>query len=188
MQSTTGWTIWLTGLPASGKTVVAQKLQDALRTYAVNSIILDSDALRAILTPTPAYDAAERECFYRQVVQLALLLNGQSSNVIIAATGHRRAYRVAARALLAPYAEVWLRCPPEVCRARDPKGLYANAVGKANNRLPGVGVAYEAPEAPDLIIDSDRTCPELAATSILESIPFLRVFATDDSENWRYPW
>jgi len=95
--------------------------------------------------------------------------------VIIAATGNQRRYRTAARARLAPrFAEVWVRCPIAVCRADDPKGLYAQADARLIHGLPGADTPYEAPEAPEVVIDSDQLTPEAGAGLVLAALPFLQ--------------
>src|SRR5690349_3520820 len=106
MNQPAGWVVWLTGLPASGKTTLAY-------------------ALRGMLLPNSNYTPAERDWFYNRLSELAIWLARGGEHVIIAATGSRRCYREAARARLGPrFAEVWVCCPAEVCRSRDLKGLY----------------------------------------------------------------
>jgi adenylylsulfate kinase len=168
-----GWALWLTGPPASGKTTIARALQRRLGGLGVVAAVLDSDDLRPLLAPAGGYSPAERDAFYQQLVELAAWLAREGINVIIAATGHRRAYRNRARAALAPFAEVWVRCPLDVCQARDPKGLYVQAQEGAITQLPGVGTPYEPPSAPDLILDSDLVDAPQAAELLLAGIPFL---------------
>ncbi|MEZ4661677.1 MAG: adenylyl-sulfate kinase [Caldilineaceae bacterium] len=167
MTTASGWAVWLTGLPASGKTTIAHAVQDALWRQQVHSVILDSDELRAILTPQATYTSQERDQFYDGVVRLAELLNRQQINVLIAATGHRRIYRQMAREQLPRFYEIWVRCPIDVCRQRDPKGLYARAMQQKESTLPGAGVQYEPPLAPTLIIDAETQLPTAAAEQII---------------------
>jgi adenylylsulfate kinase len=95
------------------------------------------------------YAPAERDWFYNRLVELAVWLVRAGEHVLIAATASRRNYRDVARTQLGPrFAEVWVRCPVEVCRVRDPKGLYGRAAAGMIHGLPGVDVPYEAPEAP----------------------------------------
>jgi adenylylsulfate kinase len=174
MEKPRGWTIWLTGLPASGKTTLARALRGKLGEHGVAAVLLDSDDLRRLVTPIPTYSAAERDWFYNRLVEMAAWLAGAGDNVIIAATGNRRAYRDLARGRLAPcFAEVWVRCPIRVCRARDMKGLYSRADTGQIVGLPGVDAPYEWPEAPEVVIDSDRMSAEEAADAVLASLPFL---------------
>src|SRR5689334_9874686 len=115
MEKPRGWTIWLTGMPGSGKTMLAQAIRQGLCQQGVAAVLLDSDELRRLVTPDATYAPAERDWFYNRLVELAAWLADAGDNVIIAATGNRRAYRAAARARLAPdFAEVWVRCPIDV--------------------------------------------------------------------------
>lgn len=167
MTTARGWTVWLTGLPASGKTTIAFALQDTLRQQEIQSVILDSDELRPILTPQATYKPEERDQFYDGLVALAGLLSRQQINVIIAATGNLRRYRQAARAKLPCFYEIYVQCPLAVCRQRDPKGLYAQAAQRKGNTLPGVGAQYETPLAPTLIVDATTQSPLSAAKQII---------------------
>ena len=176
-----GWAIWFTGLPASGKTTLARAVRRALQERGTAALLLDSDELRRILTPHATYAAAERDWFYGQLVDLAEWLARSGENVLNAATGSRRCYREAARARLGPrFAEVWVRCPAEICRARDRKGLYSRADTGVMHGLPGVDEQYEAPLAPELVVDTDRRTPEQAVEAVLTSIAFLRAGTAAD--------
>jgi len=175
MDKPPGWTVWFTGLPASGKTTLARTLRRTLSERGISSILLDSDELRRLITPDATYAPAERYWFYQRLVDLAVWLARAGENVITAATGSQRRYRATARAHLAPrYAEIWARCPIEVCRARDRKGLYTQADTGLIHGLPGVDAPYEAPEAADVIVDTDRMTPEAALDAVLRALPFLR--------------
>jgi adenylylsulfate kinase len=174
MADTDGWALWLTGLPAAGKTALACAIRQKLGERGVNVVILDSDELRSILTPTPAYTSEERAGFYQTLVELSALLVRYRANVIIAATGNLRAYRQPAREQIALFAEVWVRCPVAMCRARDPKGLYAQADAGTIHDLPGVDAPYEPPEAPEVVVDTDLLAITDAADRILAGIPFLK--------------
>lgn len=173
MTNDRGWALWLTGLPASGKTSLARALRDQLTARGTAVVILDSDEVRRVLTPNPVYTREERNRFYAGIVDLAELITGYDVNVIIAATASRRAYRDEARDRLAPFAEVWVRCPLEVCRERDPKELYARADAGEITTLPGIGVPYEEPIAPDAVVDSDRTSPAEEAKTLIARIAWL---------------
>jgi adenylylsulfate kinase len=162
-----GLAIWLTGLPASGKTALAQALAPRLAARGHEVEVLDTDALREVLTPRPAYTAEERDWFYAVLVFLAGMLARHGITVLLAATANRRAYRDAGRRALARFAEVHVRCPIETCRARDPKGLYARAGAGEVRTLPGAQETYEPPERPEAAVDTDRLSPEEAAASVL---------------------
>jgi adenylylsulfate kinase len=136
-------------------------------------VIIDSDELRAILTPSPRYDDAERDWFYGVIADLAAWLTGSGVHVIIAATAHRRAYRDAARARIARFAEVEVRCPPDVLRQRDPKRLYEWAARGEVRDVPGVDLPYESAPAPELVIHTAHESPATGAHRILDRLTAL---------------
>ena len=163
------WAVWLTGPPASGKSTVARALSEALRRRNVPAVILESDALRAILTPEATYEPGERDRFYAEVADLAGLLVRQGVPVIVDATAPRRAHRDRLRAAVRDFFEVLVATPHEICVRRDPKGLYARARGGDAPHLPGATEAYEAPEKPDVVV-SGTAPPEQSAQEILRSL------------------
>jgi adenylylsulfate kinase len=165
-----GFAIWLTGLPSSGKTTLAHALSILLNERGIAVQILDSDELRRRLTPTPTYSAEERDWFYDIITFLAELLAANGVNVLIAATASRRAYRQAARERIGRFAEVHVECPPEVCRARDPKGLWERVDRGEITNLPGADAPYEAPDAPVARVDTACCSAAEAARRILRSL------------------
>lgn len=169
-----GWAIWLTGLPAAGKTTIAYQLKQQLQNYHTPVVVLDSDALRPILSSALHYDEDTRADFYMRLTQLAEVLVRQDMNVIIAATANRRAHRQFARTHLPYFAEVWIKCPLTICWSRDPKGLYKRARAGEIHNFPGIDSEYEEPLAPDWIIDSAEATPEEAVDSVLAQFSFLQ--------------
>jgi adenylylsulfate kinase len=146
----TGAVVWLTGLPASGKSTLAHALAGRLREADREPLLLDGDDVRDALVPRPGYDDFARESFYRTLAGLAGLAARQGLIVVVAATAHRRAWRDAARATAPRFVEVHVATPLDECRRRDPKGLYGS--GDARRALPGVGLPYEPPEHPEVIV------------------------------------
>ena len=158
--------IWITGLPASGKSTIAAALQEQLRARGIQAALLESDVLRKVLTPNPRYDDSERDRFYQQMADLGALLTQQGVPVIFDATANRRAYRDRARRAIPHFLEVFVDCPLSTCMARDPKGIYRNAAGQ----VPGLRVPYEPPLAPDLTIHAASEPPQSAARLILQKL------------------
>lgn len=159
--------IWLTGLPSSGKSTVAKKLHEKLNSLGIKAQILDSDELRLILTPNPTYSESERDWFYRVLGWVAMLLYRNGVNVIIAATGNKRAYRDNVRSEAKDFIEVYVKCPLEVCKERDVKGIYRKALAGEYKTVPGVQAIYEEPLNPEVVIDTSMSDPNECANEIL---------------------
>ena len=155
--------VWLTGLPASGKSRVAAALAELLRQRGVNVAVLESDVLRKSFSEQPGYDEHERQHFYGSMAFIGKVLVDSGISVIFDATANRRAYRDRARAQIPAFYEIYVDTPLEVCRQRDPKGIYRSG----SPHVPGLGAAYEPPEHPDLVIHGDREKPEDGAERIL---------------------
>jgi adenylylsulfate kinase len=159
-----GFAVWITGLPASGKSTVAAALAAQLGARGVDVEVLESDALRRIFTPHPRYDEAERDAFYGQVAYVGALLARHGVAVIFDATANLRAYRDRARKQISRFLEVYVDTPLETCMSRDPKGIYRDA-----NAVPGLQVPYEPPLDPDLVIHGDQE-PEASARRIVAQL------------------
>jgi adenylylsulfate kinase len=159
-----GLVVWITGLPSSGKSTLGRAALAALRARGREVVLLDGDEVRAALVPTPAYDDDGRAAFYETLTRLAALLSRQGTDVIVAATAHRRAFRDAARRALAErYMEVYVATSIEECRRRDDKGLYAASQDGAIASLPGFGKGYERPSSPDVVARDGSDAQALGA-------------------------
>jgi len=164
-----GFAVWITGLPGSGKSSVTRELVALLAAEGMLPVVLESDVLRTILTPEPTYREDERDRFYHQLAGLGRMLVQQGFPALLDATANRRSYRDRARASISRFIEVHVKCPLEVCRARDPKGIYAAAGrGEAAN-VPGVQAAYEEPLSAEVTIDH-RESPAAGAARVLSRL------------------
>jgi len=121
--------------------------------------------VRRVLTPEPTYTEEEREMVYRALVLLAELLTRHEANVIIDATANRRRYRNLARKMITRFGEVYLKCPLQVCMKRErarkerfgaPSSIYRKGRTGASKTVPGVGVPYEEPLSPEVLLDTSR--------------------------------
>ncbi|MFQ5761863.1 MAG: adenylyl-sulfate kinase [Candidatus Bathyarchaeia archaeon] len=174
-----GWTVWITGLPGSGKSTVTRRLVRKLHVINVEAQVLSSDALRKLLTPKATYSDWERDMVYEGLARLAALLAENDVNVIIDATGNHRRYRDRARRLIPRFLEVYLKCSLDVCIRREssrrmtrgaPRRIYQRAKEKAAPGVPGMGAPYEEPLHPELTLESDRLTVEECAEVILRTI------------------
>ena len=167
------WVIWITGLPGCGKSTVALSVKDRLP----DTVILNMDRLREVVTPEPNYSGSERDYVYRSLTYLAKTVSELGHNVILDATGNRKVWRSVARKLIPEFFEVYLACPLQLCmereRARrDTHGAPADIYDKAGQgaSVPGVNVEYEVPEDPELIIDTEKLGPDEAAVMIIKML------------------
>jgi adenylylsulfate kinase len=169
-KSKDAFAVWVTGLPASGKSTLVASLKAELATRGIDVAVLESDVLRQILTPQPRYDEPEREVFYRQMVFIGELLTRHGVPVIFDATANRRSYRNQARERITRFLEVFVDCPLEVCIARDPKGIYQDGADGKTRSVPGLQAAYEPPESPDVLVYGDKELPEIAAQRVIRKL------------------
>jgi adenylylsulfate kinase len=162
--------VWITGLPASGKSVLTAALVRQLRERNIEPAVLESDALRRMFSDDPGYDDKDREYFYRSIAFIGQVLTERGVPVVFDATANLRRYRDRARQSIPHFVEVYVDSPLEVCVQRDPKGIYRKArEGKADH-VPGVGAVYEAPENPDVVVHGDREDADAGATRIIERV------------------
>jgi adenylylsulfate kinase len=158
--------VWITGLPASGKSTITAALKRQLADRGIDVAVLESDALRRIFAGN--YGPEGRDAFYRQMVFVGSLLVEHGVPVIFDATANRRAYRDRARHEIVRFIEAYVDVPLSTCMVRDPKGIYRSAgAGQATN-VPGLQDPYEPPESPEVVLHGDD--PEGDARRIIEGL------------------
>ena len=165
------WVIWITGLPGSGKSTVALAVKEKFP----DAVILNMDKLRKIVTPQPTYSDTEREYVYRAIVFTAKTLYKLGHNVIIDATGNKKSWRELARKLIPDFFEVYLKCPIELCMEREKTRIDTHAApmriyekGKKGSPVPGINIPYEEPDKPEIIINTEKESPDMAAGKIVK--------------------
>jgi len=169
-ESQQAFAVWITGLPSSGKSTLAAALKSQITARGVDVAVLESDALREILTPSPQYDEQERDTFYTQMAYIGSLLVKHGVPVIFDATANRRTYRDRVRQQLPRFLEVYVDTPLETCMARDPKGIYRQAVNNPTAAVPGLQTVYEPPEAAEVVVRGNSERSEAAAQRIISQL------------------
>ncbi len=173
------WAIWITGLPGSGKTVIAQKVRAILEYRGIASVkVLELDEVRKFITPQPAYSDDERELVYASLVYMAKLLVECGTPVIVDATANRRKYRERARDTIPNFAEAYVKCSLDGCMKREgrrkakyaPPGIYKKATTDKGATVPGVNVPYEEPTNPEVVVDSETMSVKVCAEKVVEFI------------------
>ncbi|MBH0197381.1 MAG: adenylyl-sulfate kinase, partial [Nitrospira sp.] len=162
--------IWLTGLPASGKSTIVAALIPQLQSLDRPVEVLESDAVRRILTPVPTYSHEERDLFYRALAFMGARLVAHGVTVIFDATANRRAYRDFARSLIPRFIEVAVECSLELAMQRDYKGTYQRGQRGESTTVPGLQDPYEAPLSPEVRIDTASLSANEAAGKVVEFI------------------
>jgi bifunctional enzyme CysN/CysC len=151
-----GMTLWMTGLPASGKSSIAVAAETRLVRSCRPALVLDGDNLRHGLNGDLGFSPADRAENVRRTAHAAALLTEAGVVALVSLVSPYRADRDAARAVHAErglaFAEVWVATPLEECERRDPKGLYVRARAGELPNLTGVGAPYEEPASPELTI------------------------------------
>lgn len=147
--------VWLTGLPGSGKSTIADATVRRLHALGVHTYVLDGDNVRTGLNKDLGFTAEDRAENVRRVAEVAKLMKDAGLVVFVALVSPYRADREAAAALFedGEFLEVYVDTPVEICAERDPKGLYAKAAAGNLPNMTGVGQTYEVPEAADIVLD-----------------------------------
>jgi adenylylsulfate kinase len=167
-----GAVVWITGLSGAGKTTLADALQRTLFDLGCQVFALDGDKVRNGLCADLGFSLPERSENIRRIGEVAYLFCQAGQIVIVSAISPMRADRARVRALVpAPqFIEVYCRCPLAVCEARDPKGLYQRARAGQLAEFTGISSPYEAPEAPEVVVDSATASVDDAVGKLLAAL------------------
>ncbi|MBJ9964433.1 adenylyl-sulfate kinase [Burkholderia seminalis] len=156
MTSPNSHTLWLTGLSGAGKSTLSREIAAHLRAHGIPVCILDGDELRSGVSRDLGFRRDDRAENCRRTAEIAKLLNDQGIVVIVALISPYSADRKRARDIVgdARFIEIYLNSDIATCAARDPKRLYAKALTGQTRRFTGISDPYEAPEAPDLVVET----------------------------------
>ena len=168
MADDKGFCLWFTGLSGAGKTTITNVLVKELRSRGSKLEVLDGDIVRENLSKGLGFSKEDRDTNIRRVAFVADLLSRNGVPVITAAISPYREIRDEARAKMdGRFIETYVKASVEECERRDVKGLYAKARSGEIKEFTGVSDPYEAPESPELVIDTESQTPEESAQQIL---------------------
>ena len=161
--------LWFTGLPASGKSTIANLLEMRMFAMGRHTYLLDGDNIRHGLNRDLGFSEADRVENIRRITEVAKLLVDAGLVVIVSFISPFRAERAAARSRFEPdeFLEIHVDAPIEECERRDPKGLYAKARRGELMNFTGVDSGYEPPLSPDIRLDTVALKPEGCVDRIL---------------------
>ena len=169
-----GVTVWMTGLSGSGKSTIAYSAEMLLLQAGRAAYVLDGDNLRHGLNSDLGFGAAERTENVRRVGEVARLMADAGLVVLVPVispfASDRKLVREAHEQASLRFIEVFVDAPLELCEQRDPKGLYARARAGEIQEMTGIDSPYEAPESPDLKLDSEGTSAEKLAALIVDAV------------------
>jgi adenylylsulfate kinase len=156
LASSPSFVIWLTGLPSSGKTTVANALKPKLKQLGFNAQILDGDTMRSELSPGLGFTKQDIYSHARKVIFLCKILYNVGAVSIVSAVSPYKEVRNFIRNEIGNFIEVYVKCSLDTCIKRDCKGLYKKALNGEMNNLIGLQTPYEEPINPELIVDTER--------------------------------
>jgi adenylylsulfate kinase len=164
-----GVTVWMTGLSASGKSTIACILEQMLLHRKKHAYRLDGDNIRHGLNKNLGFSAEDRAENIRRIGEVAKLFTDAGTIAITSFISPYRKDRDAVRASMKPgeFIEIYVKVSLEAAEKRDPKGLYKKARAGEIKGFTGIDDPYEAPEKPEILIDTETCSPEEAAKQIL---------------------
>jgi len=162
--------LWLTGLSGSGKSTLARRVEKRLVERGVQAYVLDGDNVRHGLNADLGFSPAEREENIRRIGQVARLFVDSGAVVLAAFISPYRADRAKVRALFdeGDFVEVHVATPLAECEKRDPKGLYVKARAGEIPSFTGISAPYEAPESPEIRVDTAGADLDACARTIVD--------------------
>jgi len=166
------YTVWLTGLSASGKSTLAFALERALIAKGRACYVLDGDNVRHGLNRDLGFSDHDRTENIRRIAEVARLMNDAGLIVITAFISPLRSDREMAKTIIGDpqYREIYVSTSISVCESRDPKGLYEKARAGLVKEFTGISAPYETPTSPSLILDTAQLSKEECVAKLMHLI------------------
>jgi len=164
----TGFTIWFTGLPCSGKTTLSRRVFEYIKGLGLRVELLDGDVIRRHFSQELGFSERERKINIRRIGFVSHLLTRNGIITVVAAIAPYKDVREENRRLIGRYVEVFCNCPLEVAEKRDVKGMYKKArLGEIKN-FTGISDPYEPPDNPDVLINTHKEDIEGSVSKIIK--------------------
>jgi adenylylsulfate kinase len=168
MTGERGFVLWFTGLPRAGKTTLARAVGGELERRGEPVEVLDGDEIRATLCQGLGFSREDRDANVERAGYVAGKLAKHGIAALVAIVAPYREARQRVRASVPRFFEVYVKAPVEVCASRDHTGMYQKAQAGEIDHFTGVSDPYEEPEAPDLVVETDREPTGRSAERVLE--------------------
>lgn len=163
-----GFVLWLTGLPCSGKTTLADGLKRELKRRGLNVVVLDGDDFRKSVSPDLGYSKSDRDLNVRRAGYIAKLLSDNGICTICAFVSPYRETRKRIRKEIGSFIEIYVKASADICKKRDIKGLWKKAQRGDIKGLTGYDDPYEEPAEPELICDSESADPSQLVKKVIK--------------------
>ncbi|NQU95133.1 MAG: adenylyl-sulfate kinase [Candidatus Omnitrophica bacterium] len=163
-------TVWLTGLPCSGKTTLAKRLKEELDNRGYKAVHLDGDDVRGKLNKDLGFSVEDRKENLRRIAHVAKLFNENGNFVIASFVSPTNEYRRMIKETIGDFKLVYLKCSLETCEERDVKGMYKRARLGEIKEFTGVSAPFEEPDSADIVVDTENQDPETCVKQILSSL------------------
>jgi adenylylsulfate kinase len=175
-----GFTLWFTGLSGAGKSTLSEAIEHRLKASGQKVEVLDGDVVRTHLSKGLGFSREDRDTNIKRIAFVCGLLTRNDVICISAAISPYRETRQWARDHIGDFVEVYVKCPIEVCRQRDVKGLYKLVDEGKIKGFTGVDDPYEEPERPELIVETDRETIEESVERIFARLEDLGYLEPED--------
>ena len=162
-----GFALWFTGLSGSGKSTLSERIYQRLVAAGAKVELLDGDEVRTHLSKGLGFSKEDRDTNVRRIGFVAELLAKHGVIAITAAISPYLETRAAVRERIENFVEIFMDCPIAVLAERDVKGLYKKARAGEIKNFTGISAPYEAPEKPELTLDSDSKGIEELAREVI---------------------
>ena len=149
--------LWFTGLPGSGKTTIADEVEKRLYALGRHTMLLDGDNIRSGINKKLGFSDEDRAENIRVTAEIARLMTDAGLIVLVSLVSPRKADRENARRIVGDnFVGIYVSASAETCAKRDKKGYYQKAGEGRIKNFTGVSSAYEIPETPDIVIDTEN--------------------------------
>ncbi len=180
-MSDKGVTIWFTGLSGAGKSTLSEALTRHFLAQGRRIEVLDGDEVRTHLSKGLGFSREDRDTNIKRIAYVCKLLTRNGVLCISAAIAPYREARAWAREEIGNFVEIYVRCPLDVCRERDVKGLYKLVDEGKIQHFTGVDDPYEEPENPDLVVETNKQTIDESVAAILAKLVELGYLAGEQN-------